>query len=68
MKLTIDISPKGFEIVNCVLGQALTELENGEGSLLWIGASKSDLEAARRVSRSLKKAFIREAKKNWAKK
>ena len=58
MDLKVKTSPKGFEVANCILGQAIKELEAGEGSLLWIGLSKADIEAAKRFSNAVKKAFF----------
>lgn len=58
MDLKIKASPKGFETVNCILGQALSELEAGYSSLMWIGLTKADIEHGRRFSRALKRAFL----------
>lgn len=60
MNLKINTSPKAVEAVNCILKQALTELENNEGSLTWLELSKADIAAARRFSESLSKAFLRD--------
>lgn len=57
MNLNIRTSGKGLVAANCVLGQALQELEKGEGSLMWLGLSKTEIKDARQFCNAMKRAF-----------
>jgi hypothetical protein len=67
VKITFTTSPKNFEFANYILGAAIRQLRDSPETRESFDLTEAELEAAVKFHQSVKKGFIREAKREWKK-